>query len=54
MDDEKSQKITNELTVFEVNITQIKNDMKQLPLAHKMAKVMKMKKLEEQTMVLCT
>ena len=33
MEYEKSQKIASELTAFEVNITQISNDMKKLHLA---------------------
>ena len=33
MDDEKSHNISNELSAFEIDITQIRNKMKQLPLA---------------------
>ena len=40
--------------MFEANITQIRNDMKHLPLAHKIAKEMKMRKLQQQMIVLCT
>ena len=46
MDDEESQKIVNDLTSLEENITQIRNDMNQLPLAHKMAKATEMRKLQ--------
>ena len=38
MDDEQSQKIEIEMNALEVNITQIRNDMKQLPLAQKVTK----------------
>ena len=54
MDDEQSQKIANELTLLEANITQIRNDMKQLPLSQKMAKEIEMRKLLQQITVLCT
>ena len=35
MDDEQSQNIANEFTTVEANITQIRNEMKQLPLEQK-------------------
>ena len=54
MDDEKSHKIENDLTLFEANIMQIRNDMKQLPLAQKMAKVTEMRKLQQQMTLLHT
>ena len=47
MEDEKSQNIAIQLTMLEVNITHIRNDMKQLTLAQKMAKATKMSKLQQ-------
>ena len=54
IDDAKSQKIANELTAFEVNITKKRNDMKQLPLTQKMAKATEMRKLQQQITMLLT
>ena len=54
MDDEQLDKIANELTLIEANFTQIRNDMKQLPLAQKMAKETEMRKLQQQVTVLRT
>ena len=54
MDDEKSQNIANELTGFEVDITHIRNDRKELPLVQKMAKAKEMRKLQQQMAVMCT
>ena len=54
MEYEQSLKIVSELTSFEVNIAQIRNGMKKLPLAHKMARKKKTRKLQQQMAVLCT
>ena len=54
MDDEKSQKIENEMILFEANIMHIRNDMKHLPLAKKMGKEMEMRKLQQQMTLLRT
>ena len=54
MEDEKSQNIASQLTMLEVNITHIRNDMKQLTLAQKMAKATKMSKLQQQITMLRT
>ena len=54
MEDEKSQNIASQLTMIEVNITHIRNDMKQLTLAQKMAKATKMSKLQQQITMLRT
>ena len=48
MEYEQSQNIASELTSFEVNIAQIRNGMKKLPLAQKMAKKTKTRKLQQQ------
>ena len=48
MEYEQSQKIASELNAFEVNIAQIRNGMKKLPLAQKMANKTKMRKLQQQ------
>ena len=45
MDDVESEKLAKELTTVEGNIAQIRNEMKQFPLAHKMAKETEMRKL---------
>ena len=42
------------MTSLEENITQIMNDMKQLPLVQKMAKATEMSKLQQQVIVLRT
>ena len=47
MDDEQSKKIANEITSLKSNITQIMNDMKELPLAQKMDKATEMRKLQQ-------
>ena len=54
MDDEQSEKIENEMILLEANITQIRNDRKHLPLAHKMAKEAEMRKLQQQVTMLHT
>ena len=54
IDDEQSQRIAIELTTFEANITQLRNEMKQLPLAQKMVKATEMRKLQQQMTVLRT
>ena len=46
MDDTELEKHENELTAVETRITQIRNEMKQLPLAQKIAKAMEMRKLQ--------
>ena len=54
MDDAESEKLANELVIVEGNIAQIRNEMKKLPLAQKMAKATEMRKLQQQVTVLCT
>ena len=54
MEYEQSQKIASELTAFEVNIAQIRNGMKKLLLAQKMAKKTKTRKLQQQMALLRT
>ena len=45
-------KVTEELCTGDIGVTQLKNEMKKLPLAKKMAKAVKMKRLQHQVMVL--
>ena len=46
IDDEELEKFTKKLHTTEIEVTQMKNEMKKLPLAEKMAKDSKMKKLQ--------
>ena len=47
IEDIELQKFADEIGRTDTKVTQLKNDMKQLPLAQKMAKVTKMKKLQQ-------
>ena len=53
MDDAESEKLANEMTSIEGNITHTRNEMKHLPLAQKMAKEIEIRKLQQQVIVLC-
>ena len=46
MDDEKSQRIANELTTVEANIMQMWNEMKKLPLELKKVKITELCRLQ--------
>ena len=46
MDDKQSQRIASEITMFETNIMLIRNEMKQLTLAQRMANAIEMWKLQ--------
>ena len=54
IDDDKLEKVAEELHTAETEVTPLKNEMKNLPLAKKIAKVAKMKKLQQQVTVLHT
>ena len=53
IDDAKLQKFIEELHTDETKVSQLKCDMKQLPLAKKMAKETEMRKLQQQVTMLC-
>ena len=54
MDDAESEKLANELTTVESNISMIRNEIKQLPLVNKMDKEIEMRKLQQQVIVMRT
>ena len=54
MDDEELEKLVNEMTSVEENITHIRNDMKKLSLAQKKAKEAEMRKLQQQVRLFLT
>ena len=53
IDDAKLQKVVEELHTDDTKVNQLKYDMKQLPLAQKMAKETEMRKLQQQVTMLC-
>ena len=54
IDDVELEKVTEELHIAETELTQLKNEMKQLPLVKKIAREIEMKKLQQHIKVLCT
>ena len=45
VDDQELEKFTEQLHIAKTEVNQMKNEMKKLPLAKKMAKVVEMKKV---------
>ena len=54
IDDEELEKVIGKWHNAEIEMTQMKNEMKKLPLAEKMDKAAEMKKLQQQVVVLRT
>ena len=54
MEDIEIEKFLEELRTVETNVTQLKNEMKKLPLAEKMDKETEKKKLQQQVTMLHT
>ena len=54
IDDEVLEKVIEKFLTMETKVTQMKNEMKKLPLVEKMAKYVEMKKVQQQVVTLRT
>ena len=54
IEDIKLEKFAEEPCIADIGLTQLKNEIKKLPLEEKMAKEVEMKKMQQEVTMLCT